>query len=74
MKSVDIRISKKDAAFVYAIMESWEGLAAFGTMDPHSADDAAQCRIRMWTDPSREEDFTAQLPALAASVPLEIMV
>ncbi len=71
MKSIDIRIAKKDAAFVYAILESWEGLAAFSTLTHRAEDGVELCRLRLWSDPTQEEDLRTQLAALATQAFME---
>ena len=62
-------IRKKDAAFVYAILESLEGMVAFSTVEGGGIG-ADECMLRVLVPKGSEEDIGQVFDGLSSRIPL----
>ena len=71
MKRKVIRIHRRDSAFVYAILESLEGMASYSTLDP-AADqpDPAHRDLELWFSEDFADDVQMVLDGFRKKFPV----
>ena len=64
-----VRVRKQDSAYLYQVLESYEGLANYSTLP--AAKDLPYRDIALHLAPDLRRDLEALLVRLAAEIPLE---